>query len=1266
MSSSASEARDTAGGRLGGARADFVASLGRKVSDGRELLHALEDDPSSKPARDELRRRLHALGSAARLLRFEAMARSLQEVLAVLDRGAQSGSLRQEELAFLAQVFDDLPALAWGEPSPREAAAQVTTVTEETEDAPGLPPISVLVVGGESLADALTEEAVVHSRTFECERTDDPQSALQLARAYAPDLVLIDADHDHASALVEALLDDPLTEPVPMIVVGTFRAPEEEARFVALGVARTLARPIGADMIRHACDELLDAREGRTVRMTLGEPTLEQLAERLSQEFKGALIESVDPTARSLRVPLGEGTEVLGALWGAIARVQEIVSQRTKGAIRFGGDTPEGAIALAPWLHQDLPGADRMVGRGRGAAADVRLNGRRVVVADDDPGVTWFISDLLRTAGCDVHEALDGATALDLAFRVQPELVVSDILMPGLDGFALCRALRRDVALRDTPVMLLSWKEDLLQRVRELGASAAAYMRKESDSRAVLSRVREVLRPRARIEMRLRGDGEVRGRLDDLSPRLLLELVGVIRRDARVSVRDATFLYEVEIRGGAPRKATRTASDGSFQSGERALAMLLAVGAGRFSVASSSEPIRGELTGTLFELLAKPLAAARGALAATTGARTMEVERIVLDPAVLEEYLRATPDPARAVLKRLAAGVSPRALLLAGEAAPSLVEDLLSDLAARCAIRGVEAADGTDLLTPAVEAAFAVLTGSVPPRRSVPPNARPSAAPRPLAVSPAAPLAPPPAAAPAPPPAAVMVARGPEALQWSAPPAPMPATATTTTRSSSRTAAPLLVSPGSAPPSTRVVDDDDSDAPSSLEDAVMREISERSPEPGAVHGGLDRPPIVEPSELRPRSSNPPANRDDTKELLDEQAVLPSIPPDAIVPGATSSEEFAVAAPVFGEVEVIGASRHADEVLQFTSERRLAARDRSLLPAPWETDDDETTSDARAPAGEREATAARESPRKETAAREGPRKETAARESPRTEGERPGGDLPDRASPASVGDASDDAGERRDARAAAAATNIVSLPPEDLHEVPEEPRAREVSASEPPPATSLPWGFVLAFALLAGAVVAVLRMTAQDTETPRPATGSASTAMTGAAAIGTPATATPTVTAFSSAAATNAAPPGATAASAAPTNAAAPGAAVTGATAPTAAPPGATATSAAPSSAPTAPVNGTAAAASAAAPARADDDLPPGSAVPAGYGALIVGAPAGARVLVDGVDAGGGPLSSSVQRAGYHQVRIDQDGKHTQYVIEVRAGKTTRVRSSPLP
>src|SRR6185312_13060058 len=392
----------------------------------------------------------------------------------------------------------------------------------------------------------------------------------------------------------------------------------------------------------------------------------EQLADRLAQELRGGLVDGIDRAAHGARIPLGEGTEVLGALWGAIARVQEVISQRTKGAIRYQGETPEGAIALAPWLHQDVPGADRLAGRGRGAAADVRLNGRRVVVADDDPGVTWFISDLLRTAGCEVHEALDGVTALEAAYRVQPELVVSDILMPGMDGFALSRALHRDVALRDVPVILLSWKEDLLQRVRELGASAAAYMRKESDSRAVLARVREVLRPRARIEMRLRGDGEVRGRLDGLSPRLLLELVCAIRKNARVAVRDASFLYEIEIRDGAPRKVLRTATDGTIVAGGRALAPLLGVGAGRFVVAAASEPIAGEMNGSLFELLTGPLAAARGAIAATTGPRAMEVEQIAFFGGEIDEYLRATPEPARAVVRKLAEGASPRQILLAG------------------------------------------------------------------------------------------------------------------------------------------------------------------------------------------------------------------------------------------------------------------------------------------------------------------------------------------------------------------------------------------------------------------------------------------------------------------------------------------------------------------------------------------------------------------------------------------------------------------------
>ncbi len=211
-------------------------------------------------------------------------------------------------------------------------------------------------------------------------------TALELARAYAPDVVVINGDRPGAAQLVEKLANDSLTEPVPVVVVGTWSGPDAPARFIALGVSKTLAMPLERGALKKACDEALGAREGRTLRVTLGEPTLDQLAERLGREVRDAIMGGLDGAARSRRIPLGEGTEVMGALWGAIARVQEIVTRRTDGAVRYAGVAPEGTIAVAPWLHHDVAASERLAVRARGPASDVRLHGRRVVVADDDPG----------------------------------------------------------------------------------------------------------------------------------------------------------------------------------------------------------------------------------------------------------------------------------------------------------------------------------------------------------------------------------------------------------------------------------------------------------------------------------------------------------------------------------------------------------------------------------------------------------------------------------------------------------------------------------------------------------------------------------------------------------------------------------------------------------------------------------------------------------------------------------------------------------------
>ena len=66
-----------------------------------------------------------------------------------------------------------------------------------------------------------------------------------------------------------------------------------------------------------------------------------------------------------------------------------------------------------------------------------------MLVADDDPAVAWFLSGLLKTVGAEVVEAYDGVSALELARARWPDLVISDIVMPKLDGARLGRAIHK-------------------------------------------------------------------------------------------------------------------------------------------------------------------------------------------------------------------------------------------------------------------------------------------------------------------------------------------------------------------------------------------------------------------------------------------------------------------------------------------------------------------------------------------------------------------------------------------------------------------------------------------------------------------------------------------------------------------------------------------------------------------------------------------------------------------------------------------------------
>ncbi len=313
------------------------------------------------------------------------------------------------------------------------------------------------------------------------------------------------------------------------------------------------------------------------------------------------------------------------------------------------------------------------------------LQGRRVVVADDDTEARWLYVSMLREAGARVVEATDGVRALELARLAAPDLILADILMPRLDGLALCAAVRREPRLDGVPIVLLSWRDDFLHRMRELRAGAEDYLRKELPARQALDRVAAVLEPLRRFEEALSSGTEARGNLDELGASVFFRAVRRLRPNARIVLQDPWSLFEVELCGGRIVDVTCTAIDGTVTHGSATLMSLAGMSSGRFVV---TEPIsvaerRDVSLDEDFEAATRRLGELIAKLTDTPDCR------VELDPAALTTYVRHSPARIQRMIARLAAGEPPRALWEPDEGSRAVVDALLVTLARQGAVLDV-------------------------------------------------------------------------------------------------------------------------------------------------------------------------------------------------------------------------------------------------------------------------------------------------------------------------------------------------------------------------------------------------------------------------------------------------------------------------------------------------------------------------------------------------------------------------------------------------
>ena len=119
----------------------------------------------------------------------------------------------------------------------------------------------------------------------------------------------------------------------------------------------------------------------------------------------------------------------------------------------------------------------------------------RILVADDDAFIRRPLEWILSQEGFTAETARDGDECMEALRNNPPDLLILDVMMPGLDGFEICRRMKDDPKLRQIPVILLSARGREHDRERGMALGAAEYMTKPYSPTDLMQRIRGLLEP---------------------------------------------------------------------------------------------------------------------------------------------------------------------------------------------------------------------------------------------------------------------------------------------------------------------------------------------------------------------------------------------------------------------------------------------------------------------------------------------------------------------------------------------------------------------------------------------------------------------------------------------------------------------------------------------------------------------------------------------------------------------------------------------------
>jgi DNA-binding response OmpR family regulator len=425
---------------------------------------------------------------------------------------------------------------------------------------------------------------VLESADYAVVSTGEPTEAHGMVRSEAPDLVICDIAMPGMDgyAVLKQLQADPETARIPVVFLTAHREFSERVQAFRFGVVDYMTKPFTRELMLKRIDKVLTGlgRRPGHVEGGAGPGEVERLLAEVRRDARTGVLQlhgESGETSRGVRAG-----EVLGE------------------------PVPADAGTRAEFLEVDparedvaAPDPERLPGDAAGVAlADLPPILKTALVVDDSDTFRRFLVSLLGTQGFMVYEAGNGEEGLRVALEKRPWLILTDVSMPRVDGFELCRRVRAHSLIRHTPLIFLSGWDEYKDRYHGLEVGADEYLSKQTSVRELLIRIQLILKRYAALGARRGIAAGFGGELEVVGLPGFLQMCHLGRLSGVCAVRSEGRFAEIRLQEGR-----LLAVKAHGLAGREALFEILGWAKGYFEFTASDPGAGTPLAETIEELL---------------------------------------------------------------------------------------------------------------------------------------------------------------------------------------------------------------------------------------------------------------------------------------------------------------------------------------------------------------------------------------------------------------------------------------------------------------------------------------------------------------------------------------------------------------------------------------------------------------------------------------------------------------------------------------